>query len=69
MAEFSGIDDKSCRIAMGFCSSRLAFLDHTLHGPGVDIPAMFAAVAAGYQQGVDKVLECRSVRLQALASP
>ena len=41
----------------GVCSSRLDFIDHTMHGPGVDIPAMFAAVAADDQQVVDKVLE------------
>jgi len=44
----------------GVCSSRLDFIDHTMHGPGVDIPAMFAAVAADDQQVVDKVLERRS---------
>jgi len=38
-----------------------------MHGPGVDIPAMFAAVAAGYQQFVDTVLERRSEMLPAAA--
>lgn len=67
MTEFSGIDDGSCRIAMGRLFVRLDFLHHTMHGPGVDIPAMFAAVAADDQQVVDKVLERRSEMLPAAA--
>jgi len=50
-------------------SSRLDFLDDTLHGLGVDIPAMFTAVGADYQQVVDKVLERRGEILQSLALP
>jgi hypothetical protein len=50
-------------------SSRLDFLDDTLHGLGVDILAMFAAVGADYQQVVDSVLERRGKILQALALP
>jgi len=50
-------------------SSRLDFLDDTLHGLGVDIPAMFAAVGADYQQVVDKVLVRRTEILQSLALP
>jgi hypothetical protein len=50
-------------------SSRLDFLDDTLHGLGVDIPAMFAAVGADYQRVVDTVLERRDEILQSLALP
>lgn len=47
-------------------SSRLDFLKNTLHGLGLDIPAMFAAVGADYQQVVNTVLERRSEILQSL---
>ena len=50
-------------------TTRLGFLDDTLHGFGADIPAMFAAVGADYQQVVDKVLERRAEILQSLALP
>ena len=50
-------------------SSRLDFLKNTLHGLGVDIPSMFAAVGADYQQVVDTVLERRSEILDSLALP
>lgn len=50
-------------------SSRLDFLDDTLHGLGVDIPAMFAAVGADYQRVVGKVLQRRAEILQSLALP
>ena len=50
-------------------SSRLDFLDDTLHGLGVDIPAMFAAVGADYQQVVDTVLARREEIMQSLSLP
>ena len=50
-------------------ASRLDFLKNTLHGLGVDIPSMFAAVGADYQQVVDTVLERRSGILDSLALP
>ena len=50
-------------------SSRLDFLKNTLHGLGLDIPAMFAAVGADYQQVVDTVLERRNEILDSLALP
>ena len=50
-------------------SSRLDFLKNTLHGLGVDIPSMFAAVGADYQQVVDTVLERRGAILDSLALP
>ena len=49
--------------------SRLDFLKNTLHGLGVDIPAMFAAVGADYRQVVDTVLQRRSEILQSLVLP
>lgn len=49
--------------------SRLNFLHDTLYGLGVDIPVMFAAVGADYQQVVDTVLERRGEILQSLALP
>ncbi len=48
-------------------SSRLDFLKDTLHGLGLDIPAIFAAVGADYQQVVDTVLERRGEILESLA--
>ena len=50
-------------------SSRLDFLDDTLHGLGVNIPEMFAAVGADYQQVVDTVLARRGEIMQSLALP
>jgi len=50
-------------------ASRLDFLKNTLHGLGVDIPAMFAAVGADYRKVVDHVLERRSEILHALELP
>lgn len=49
--------------------SRLDFLKNTLHGLGVDIPGMFAAVGADYQRVVDTVLERRGEILESLALP
>ncbi|UCB54988.1 MAG: hypothetical protein JSW45_00130 [Thiotrichales bacterium] len=50
-------------------ASRLDFLKNTLHGLGIDIPSMFAAVGADYQQVVEHVLERRAEILQSLALP
>jgi hypothetical protein len=49
--------------------SRLDSLKDALHGFGVDIPAMFAAVGVDYRQVVDKVLERREEILRSLALP
>lgn len=49
--------------------SRLDFLKDTLHGLGVDIPGMFAAVGADYQRVVETVLDRRGEILEALALP
>jgi len=49
--------------------SRLDLLEDALHGFGVDIPVMFAAVGVDYRQVVDKVLERREEILQSLALP
>ena len=49
--------------------TRLDFLDDTLHGLGVDVPAMFRAVGADYQKVVDTVLTRREEIMDALAQP
>jgi hypothetical protein len=49
--------------------TRLDFLDDTLHGLGVDVPAMFRAVGADYQKVVDTVLARRQEIMTALAQP
>lgn len=49
--------------------SRLDFLDDTLHGLGIDVPAMFSAVGADYQTVVQVVLHRRQQILDSLAQP
>ena len=49
--------------------ARLDFLDDTLHGLGIDVPAMFKAVGADYQQVVNTVLHRRQQILDSLAQP
>lgn len=49
--------------------SRLDFLDDTLHGLGVDVPAMFSAVGADYHKVVETVLHRRQQILDSLAQP
>ncbi len=49
--------------------ARLDFLDDTLHGLGVDVPAMFRAVGADYQKVVKTVLHRREQILNSLARP
>lgn len=46
-------------------SSRLDFLDDSLHDMGLDIPAMFAAVGANYQLVVDTVMQRRKEILES----
>ena len=50
-------------------SSRLDFLDDTLHGLGIDIPEMFRAVGADYQKVVRTVLHRRQLILESLEQP
>ena len=50
-------------------ASRLDFLKSASHGLGLDIPEMFAAVCADYQQVVDTVRERRGEILESLALP
>jgi hypothetical protein len=47
----------------------LDFLDDTLHGLGIDIPAMFRAVGADYQKVVDTVMARRQDIMNSLAQP
>ncbi len=49
--------------------SRLDFLDDSLHGLGIDIPGMFAAVGVDYQKVVENVLTKRRQILHSLAQP
>lgn len=49
--------------------ARLDFLDNTLHGLGLDIPAMFTAVGADYKSVVDTVLSRRQQILEELQQP
>lgn len=49
--------------------SRLDFLDDTLHGLGIDVPAMFRAVGADYQQVVKIVLQRRQMIIDSLTLP
>ena len=50
-------------------STRLDFLDDTLHGLGINVPAMFSAVGADYQKVVKTVLHRRQQILDSLAQP
>lgn len=49
--------------------TRLDFLDDTLHGMGIDVPAMFSAVGADYSKVVDTVMQRRQQILDLLAQP
>jgi hypothetical protein len=49
--------------------TRLDFLDDTLHGLGINVPAMFSAVGADYQAVVKTVLHRRQQILDELAQP
>jgi len=49
--------------------SRLDFLDDTLHGLGLDVPAMFSAVGADYHKVVATVMHRRQQILESLAQP
>lgn len=48
-------------------SSRLDFLDGSLHDMGLDIPAMFTAVGANYQIVVDSVMQRRQEILESFS--
>jgi hypothetical protein len=48
-------------------SSRLDFLDDSLHDMGLDIPAMFTAVGANYQLVVDSVMQRRQEILESFS--
>lgn len=49
--------------------SRLDFLDDSLHGLGINIPAMFSAVGADYRAVVNTVLHRRQQILESLSMP
>lgn len=50
-------------------SIRLDFLDDTLYGLGINVPAMFRAVGANYQNVVKTVLRRRQQIFDSLAQP
>ncbi len=50
-------------------SSRLDFLDDSLHDMGLDIPGMFKAVGADYQLVVDSVMQRRQEILESFTLP
>jgi len=50
-------------------SSRLDFLDDSLHDMGLDIPGMFKAVGANYQSVVDSVMQRRQEILESFTMP
>lgn len=50
-------------------SSRLDFLDDSLHNMGLNIPAMFTAVGADYQLVVDSVMQRRQEILESFSLP
>ncbi|MFV2004604.1 MAG: ferritin-like domain-containing protein [Gammaproteobacteria bacterium] len=58
-----------CNSYLESIPTRLDFLDDTLHGLGIDVPAMFSAVGADYQEVVKTVLQRRQQILDELAQP
>ena len=67
--ELSTLPVNESRMHLNNIEIRLDFLDDTLHGLGIDVPAMFRAVGADYQKVVDTVLERRREIMNVLAQP
>ncbi|MCK5395071.1 MAG: ferritin-like domain-containing protein [Gammaproteobacteria bacterium] len=67
--ELSKLPEKKCSAYLESIPARLDFLDDTLHGLGIDVPAMFNAVGADYQEVVQTVLQRRQQILDELAQP
>lgn len=68
-AELEKLPISESKAYLASIPARLDFLDDTLHGLGIDVPAMFSAVGADYQQVVDIVLRRRQQLLEDLAQP
>jgi hypothetical protein len=67
--ELAGLPEAERAAYLDAIPSRLDFLDDSLHGLGLDIPAMFGAVGADYRAVVDTVLQRRQHIIESLAMP
>jgi hypothetical protein len=67
--ELAELPDMQRTARIDSIASRLDFLDDALHGLGLDIPSMFAAVGADYGAVVDTVLQRRQQIIASLALP
>lgn len=68
-AELAKLTEAESHAYLQSIETRLDFLDDTLHGLGIDVPAMFSAVGADYQKVVETVLHRRQQILDSLAQP
>ena len=68
-AELAKLSEAESHAYLQSIETRLDFLDDTLHGLGIDVPAMFSAVGADYQKVVETVLHRRQQILDSLAQP
>ncbi len=68
-AELEKLPEAESHAYLQSIETRLDFLDDTLHGLGIDVPAMFSAVGADYQKVVETVLHRRQQILDSLAQP
>jgi hypothetical protein len=68
-AELARLPEAESHAYLQSVETRLDFLDDTLHGLGIDVPAMFSAVGADYQKVVETVLHRRQQILDSLAAP
>ena len=67
--ELAKLPANDCHVYLDSIPGRLDFLDDYLHGLGLDVPAMFRAVGADYQEVVNTVLQRRKQILDELAQP
>jgi len=67
--ELAKLPELESRAYLQTMESRLDYLDDSLHGMGIDIPAMFTAVGADYQKVVDTVLQRRQQIHESLLQP
>ncbi len=68
-AELMKLPESETMAYLQTIESRLDFLDETLHSMGINVPAMFSAVGADYQQVVENVLHKRQQILELLSQP
>ena len=64
--ELSALPGEESTAYLKTIESRLDFLDDTLHGLGIDIPGMFKAVGADYNNVVETVISRREQILDSL---